>query len=211
MGFEEERRRLYNKFLEEKDLKKIEEKTKKDFWNFIEKVIISLYDKENSFFGQFLIQVKREIRLDITWPLATKPEASGFIIVFNPIIILECDKKEIEALLKHEVYHIMMKHYERSIFLKNKYSKEAISVAMDISINQYIKNLPAYSKRLEQVNLEYNLNLSQDMTMEQYAKKIQEAIDYKKSKSISKDDKNSGNIIDQETAHEYKKDSYKLK
>ncbi|MDO4535181.1 MAG: VWA-like domain-containing protein [Clostridium perfringens] len=203
MAFEEDRRKLYNEFLKEKELGKIEEKTKRDFWKFLEGVIISLYDRENSFFGQFLIQVKRDIKLDIRWPIGTKVTGNGFTMYFNPIAFLECEKKDMQGLLKHEVYHIMMKHYERSIFLKNKYSKEAISVAMDISINQYIKNLPPYSKKLEGVNHEYNLNLSQDMTMEQYAKKIQEAIDYRKLRSVSKDDKNNeNNVIDQEKAHD---------
>lgn len=203
MAFEEERRRLYNKFLKEKELGKIDEKAKRDFWRFLEGVIISLYDKENSFFGQFLIQVKRDIKLDIMWPIGTKISGDGFTMYFNPIAFLDCEKKDMQGLLMHEVYHIMMKHYERSIFLKNKYSKEAISVAMDISINQYIKNLPPYSKKLEGVNHEYNINLSQDMTMEQYAKKIQEAIDYRKLRSVSKDDKkNDNSVIDQEKAHD---------
>ena len=58
MAFEEERRRLYNKFLEEERLGKIDVQTKKDFWSLLENVIISLYDRENSFFGHFLIQIK---------------------------------------------------------------------------------------------------------------------------------------------------------
>ena len=205
MAFEEERRRLYNKFLEEERLGKIDVQTKKDFWSLLENVIISLYDRENSFFGHFLIQIKRDIRLDIFWPIATKPISDGFIMYFNPIMILECNKKEIQGLLKHEVYHIMMKHYERSLLLKEKYSKEAISIAMDIAINQYIKNLPSYSKKMNDVSLEYNVNLTEDMTMEMYAKKIQQAIDYKNARNTSKykDNKDSfNNNITQEKSHD---------
>lgn len=204
MAFEEERRRLYNKFLEEKELEKIDEKTKRDFWSLLENVIISLYDGENSFFGHFLIQVKREIRLNIFWPIATKPNSNGFIMCFNPILLLECDKKEIQGLLKHEVYHIMMKHYERSLFLKDKYSKEAISIAMDIAINQYIKNLPGYSKKLDAVSLEYNIGLTQDMTMEEYARKIQQAIDYNKNMKVTSNDNKESleNTVSQEKAHD---------
>lgn len=206
MAFEEERRRLYNKFLEEKELNIIDEKTKRNFWSLLEDVIISLYDRENSFFGHFLIQVKREIRLDISWPIATKPSSNGFIMYFNPIMVLECDKKEIQGLLIHEVYHIMMRHYERSLFLKDKYSKEAISIAMDIAINQYIKNLPSYSKKIDAVSLEYNTRLTQDMTMEEYARKIQEAIDYRNMRATSKDKDNKesleNNNISQEKSHD---------
>lgn len=205
MAFEEDRRRLYNKFLEERESERIDEKTKREFWGLLEDVIISLYDRENSFFGHFLIQIKREIRLDISWPIATKPASNGFIMYFNPIMLLECNQKEIQGLLIHEVYHIMMKHYERSLFLKDKYSKEAISVAMDIAINQYIKNLPRYSKKIDAISLEYNIRLTQDMTMEEYAKKIQQAIDYKNMRATAKDKDNKESLednISQEKSHD---------
>ncbi len=66
----------------------------------------------------------------------------------------------------------MMSHYAREKALSRKYSKLAVSIAMDIAINQYIKNLPPYSKRLDYVNLEYNLELKPDMPMEKYAEKF---------------------------------------
>ena len=202
MDFQGKRRLLYNEFLEIKE-EKIPEQLKRAFWSLVEQIIISLYNDENSYFGQFLIQIKREIRLDIKWPLATKPSVGGFIMYFNPILILELDLNEIQALLKHEVYHIMMSHYERELSLKNKYSKEAISIAMDIAINQYIKNLPPYCKRLNTVNLEYSLELDGDMAMEKYAEEIQKVINYRKKYYVSKDGSNDeSSIIDQEEAHD---------
>ncbi|ELC8428808.1 hypothetical protein QYB81_002401, partial [Clostridium perfringens] len=117
-------------------------------------------------------------------------------------IILECDLKEVQALLKYEVYHIMMSHYAREKALSRKYSKLAVSIAMDIAINQYIKNLPPYSKRLDYVNLEYNLELKPDMPMEKYAEEIQKAIERRKKYGITGDDKNTGDLVSQEKSHE---------
>ena len=203
MDFERTRRKLLNIAMEaEEENKPLTDDFKREFWSLIEKVIISLYDKENSFFGQFLIHVKREIRTDIKWPIATKPEMGYFTMVFNPRIILECDLKEVQALLKHEVYHIMMSHYAREKALSRKYSKLAVSIAMDIAINQYIKNLPPYSKRLDYVNLEYNLELKPDMPMEKYAEEIQKAIERRKKYGITGDDKNAGDLVSQEKSHE---------
>lgn len=202
MNMEKKRKELYNYVIKTKEMSNlnITDTFEKEFWNYLEKVIISLYDEENHFFGQFLIQVKRKISFKIKWPIATNPTMSGFVMFFNPIFLLECDLNEIQALLKHEIYHIIMGHYVREKKLKNKYSKLAISIAMDLAINQYIKNLPAYSKHLEGVNLEFNLKLNYDMTIEQYAKEIQEAIDYKE-KHKGKDNINY-NEIDQEQSHE---------
>lgn len=203
MDFERTRRKLLNIAMEaEEENKPLTDDFKREFWSLIEKVIISLYDKENSFFGQFLIHVKREIRTDIKWPIATKPEMGYFTMVFNPRIILECDLKEVQALLKHEVYHIMMSHYAREKALSRKYSKLAVSIAMDIAINQYIKNLPPYSKRLDYVNLEYNLELKPDMPMEKYAEEIQKAIERRKKYGITGDDKNASDLVSQEKSHE---------
>lgn len=205
MNMDQKRKELYNHILKTKEIVHLNmtEVFEKEFWSYLEKVIISLYDEENYFFGQFLIQVKRKISFYIKWPIATKPTMSGFVMFFNPILLLECDMYEVQALLKHEIYHIIMDHYVREKNLKNKYSKLAISIAMDLAINQYIKNLPTYSKRLEGVNLEFNLKLEYDMTMEQYAEEIQAAIDYKEKYKV-KDTKDNINYneIDQERSHE---------
>lgn len=203
MDYERTRRKLLNIAMEaEEENKKLTDDFKREFWDLIEGVIISLYDKENSFFGQFLIHVKREIRTDIKWPIATKPEMGHFTMAFNPRIILECNLEEVQALLKHEVYHIMMSHYERAKALSRKYSTLAISIAMDIAINQYIKSLPPYSKRLDYVNLEYNIDLKPDMPMEKYAEEIQKAIERRKKYGITDDDNNSGELVSQEKSHE---------
>lgn len=57
-----------------------------------------------------------------------------------------CNKltdKNREAILLHEIYHITHKHPMRAPFLKvNPQRRIIFNIAMDMAINQYIKNLP---------------------------------------------------------------------
>lgn len=49
-----------------------------------------------------------------------------------------------EAVLLHEIYHVTHKHPMRAPFLKiNPHKRVLMNIAMDMSINQYIQNLPA--------------------------------------------------------------------
>lgn len=160
-----------------------------DFFKLIELCTLSLMNEDDSFFGLFLIQFKREIDFKLQEAIGTKLSGTYFTMYFNPNIFLECTLKEMQALIKHEIYHIMSKHYARARVLKNKYSQLAINLAMDISVNQYLMYLPAWSVKLENVRLAYNVELNEDQTMEQYASKIQKALDkrIKNSDEFQKD------------------------
>lgn len=176
---------------------------KKEFFSLVENVIIDMLEKEDTFFGQFMIKIKRDIRVDITWPVATVPKLDGFEMYFNPILFLMCDKKEMGALFKHEVYHIMYCHYDREKELKNKYTKLAVNLALDISINQFIKNLPMNAHRIDAVGIEYEVKLKEDMPCELYAEKLESAIK-RKTKNIVSDPKDDSvcRVIDLSKAHD---------
>ena len=136
-----------------------------------------------------MLRIRRDINISITVPIATIPKRDGFNMYFNPFLFLNCSKKEMAALFKHEIYHIMNSHFERERKLKNRFNKEAIGVALDISINQYIKDLPAYSKKISGINMEYNLSLEENRSIEEYAEEIYKSIKSRiKENKISKDD-----------------------
>lgn len=160
---------LQEKLLEDKNFKK-------KFFNLIEKINFDMMNGEDNFFGLFLIQLKREIRIDITSACESTAQLSNFIIYFNPYIFLKCSALEMQALIKHEIYHIMYNHIKQYKILSQKYSDTAINTAFDISINQYIKNLPPWAETLENVRLSYNVNLEYDKLPEYYAQKLQESI-----------------------------------
>ena len=159
MLFEDKRNSLLKQALDIKENARIDSNFEREFFSLVESVVIGMLEGEDSFFGQFLVKIERNIRFNITWPLATIPKMQGFKMYFNPVLFLLCDKKEMQALFKHEIYHIMYGHHQRERELKNKYTTTAVNLALDISINQFIKNLPTDSFKIETVNREYNLSL----------------------------------------------------
>lgn len=203
MNFEEERKNLLKKCYLIESSKEFTEEYIRKFWNLIEYVNIFLLSGEDNFFGQFIIQVKRNISFNITWPISTEATTQGYKMYFNPFLILDLSLKEIGALIKHEVYHIMLNHYERKRMLENKVSSLAINIAMDIAVNQYIKNLPPFAKKIGNVDIEYGLELDEDMTMEQYAVKIQEVINIRmKNSPVKKSLDTFIKEIDMERVHD---------
>lgn len=203
MTFEEKRDSLLKQALDINENGNINSNFEREFFSFVENIIIDMLDREDSFFGQFLVRIERDIRFSITWPLATVPKMQGFKMYFNPMLFLTYDKREMQALFKHEIYHIMYGHHERERVLKNKYTTLAVNLALDISINQFIKNLPMDSYKLERVNREYGVELKEDKTVEVYADMIEKAIKSKISESM-KDEKSdeAGELIDISKAHD---------
>ncbi|MGL4109232.1 vWA domain-containing protein [Clostridium sp. LP20] len=203
MTFLEKRDALLERALLLKSNEDLTDDFKREFFDLVSTIIIGMLDSEDNFFGGFMIKIERGIRLDITWPLATMPKMDGFLMYFNPILFLQNDKKEMAALFKHEIYHMMYSHYDREKSLKDSFSNEAISMALDISINQYIKNMPMEAQRLETVSRELDVELKSNRAIEEYAKEIQKAINKRIDKS--KKDKNSDSVareIDISKAHE---------
>lgn len=202
MDFNEKREELLRQAYNFEKISEFDENYKRKFFNLVEDVILSLLQGEDAFFGQFMLRIKRDIRIDLSYPIGTIPKRDGFNMYFNPFMFLHCDKKEMAALFKHEIYHIMNSHFEREKSMKNSISKEAISVALDISINQYIKNLPGWSKRIDGVNMEYNIMLNENRSAEEYGEEIYKSIKSRiKEPKINKDDEFKYDI-DLEKAHD---------
>ncbi|WP_244834619.1 VWA-like domain-containing protein [Clostridium sp. BJN0001] len=206
MDFKSKRVSLLQRAYKNSNNKEFDEQFTFDFFSLIEDVVLYMSSSEDSFFGYFMMNIKRKIRCDIESPIAVIPKRDGFNMYFNPHIFLECTKKEMAALFKHEIYHIMYMHYTRAKKMLQSISKEACEVALDISINQYINNLPLWSRKLNKVEREYNVSLMPDKTAEEYGKIINKSIKLReKSKDYSKDKNNDKKINDFEL-----KDSHKL-
>ncbi len=155
------------------------EEFKKEFLDLVDKVIFSLMEENENFYGYFLYQMSREIRYDISSPTAVNFKGTKYVIYFNPFIFLKLNIKQMESTIKHEILHVLSIHLIRAKGLRNNYSKLAINTAMDIVVNKYLDDLPPYATTLEWVNLNYGLKLPHHATFEYYAEKIQAAIDQK--------------------------------
>lgn len=180
--FETLRSDLFNRLHSSDDIIEDDKDFERDFIKLIELSNLMLMDGDDNYFGNFLLLIKRRIRYDIKTATAIKAEFSNFIIYFNPYIILDCNLKQVLALIKHDIYHILSNHIIREKSLRNKYSKTAINLALDISVNGYIRNLPLWAETVSKVKLSYNIDLPDDAPVEEYARLIQAAIDKKEIK-----------------------------
>lgn len=185
MNFLDKKKSLLEKVANINSVSEIGSDYKREFFDFLSNIVIDMLQGEDNFFGAFMLKIEKDIRFDITWPIATVPKLNGFIMYFNPILFLQYEKSEMAALFKHEIYHMMYSHYSREKALKDKYSNYVVQIALDISINQFIKNLPADSKRLDYVNKEFNINLKSNRSVEEYANILQKELE-KKAKPSDK-------------------------
>lgn len=182
--------RLRRELLDQIVKEKFTESFESDFLKLIDYSNFALMESEDNFFALFFVQIKRKVGHSDKAYINTIIQGEDIVMYFNPNMILECELREIQALIKHEIYHIISNHYYRYRALRLKYSDLAVSLAMDISINQYIMYLPSSMERLENVSLAYNVKLPEESTMEQYAELIQKAMD-KLHKKPSKDEEAS--------------------
>ena len=109
--FDDKRELLLKEALNFNNINDVSSKFKREFFDLVQMIIINQIEVEESFFGNFMLKVDRDIKLDISWPLATVPTIDGFKMYFNPILFLNNSMREMVALFKHEIYHIMFNNY----------------------------------------------------------------------------------------------------
>ena len=153
------------------------EDIKKEFFYIVDKVILSLMEDKDNFYGYFLFQMGREIRFDISTPTAVNFKNAKYVIYFNPILFLQLNIKQMGSTIKHEILHILSLHLIRAKDIKGKFSTLAVNLAMDIVVNQYLDNLPPYAITVQSVNQKYSLELEPYNTFEYYVTNIQKELD----------------------------------
>lgn len=203
MNFNDKRDKLFKEALLWEEVNDISGAYVKEFEGLIENIIIGMLEGEDSFFGNFMLKVKRKVRVDITWPIGTVPLIDGYEMSFNPILFLGFSKGEMGALIKHEIYHIMYNHFKREKELKQNYNKLAVNLSLDISINQFIKKLPGNAKKLDGVAMEWNVTLKDNRSVEEYSKILHDKINEKNRRvDHNKTSDKISREIDLESAHD---------
>lgn len=150
---------------------------KEAFFNLINQISLSLIQEKEDFYGYFLIQMDRALKVDISTPTAVNFKSAKYVIYFNPIIFLNLNLRQMESTIKHEILHIISGHLIRAKALKSKHSTLAINMAMDLVVNQFLSYLPPYAVTLESVNSNYGLDLKPYKTFEYYVQNIQKELD----------------------------------
>ena len=173
----------------EKFQPEITKEFKEDFFKLVDKVILSLMEDKDNFYGYFLFQMGREIRFDITSATSINFKDAKYVMYFNPIIFLELNMEQMQSTIKHEILHVLSQHLIRLKDFKDKYSTLALNLAMDVVVNQCLDCLCPYSITLEYINNKYNLNLEKFKTFEYYLEKIQTELDLQ-------EENDEGEIVD---------------
>lgn len=148
----------------------------REFFDLVSQVSLSLMQEKEDFYGYFLIQMNRELRVDMSSPTGINFKGAKYVIYFNPIIFLNLTLKQMATTIKHEILHAISKHLIRAKAVGNEYSTLAMNMAMDVVVNQFLDYLPPYATTLESVNLHYELKLKPYETFEYYVDKIQTAL-----------------------------------
>lgn len=148
-----------------------------DFMGLIDLVSFNLMEEKDNFYGYFLFQMTREIKFEISSGTAMNFKNAKYVIYFNPLIFLNLTQKQMESTIKHEILHIISMHMTRAREIKDKYSKVAMNMAMDIVVNDHLTDLPPYAVTTKWVNAKYGLHLKPFWAFEEYAEQIQMAMD----------------------------------
>ena len=196
--FETLKNSLYDQISNVTSIENMPKDFTEDFLKLVNNVNFMLIEDNENFYGYFLLQMAREIKYDITTPTAVNFKLSKYVIYFNPYIFLNLTGEQMKSTIKHEIYHILSFHLNRARVLKTKYSTLAINLAMDIVVNQHLKDLPHFATTLDSINFKYSLKLKSYMTMEYYADKIQIALNLLEEKDESQEDDSKDTHIEKE-------------
>ena len=180
-SFEKERRSLLSDVVRYIDIDILRKGFIRDFKKFFDKITLDMMIAEEDFYALFLSKMTFDVNFQLNWPLSTIFSNNDIILEVNPISFLYLNKKEMEAMIKHEVFHILLNHHSRERVLKRKYSSAAVNIALDITVNQFISNVPAFSLKLSSVNRALDLNLELNETLEKYTEIIDKALVYDKA------------------------------
>lgn len=147
-----------------------------EFLNYFEDIIFSMLSDGEDFFALFIGRLIKEIDLSIKWPMATVVSNGEYILKINPISFIFMSKVESQALIKHEILHLILNHHEREKILKKRYDKTAINLGLDVAVNQFLRNLPPFCEKLNTVNIKLGTNLKFNETLEYYVTEIEKAL-----------------------------------
>lgn len=177
------------RFLVEADL---ERSWTKRLHELIDRLIAYLIEEKENFFGYFLLPLGREIRFDLASPTGITFKKGHYVLLLNPLLFLTLSSEQMACSFKHEVMHILSLHVLRLKEWKKNYSKLALNLAMDVTINNYLSPLPTDAINLPLVNLRFRLSMPPYQTLDYYVEKIQGALDLEAEEKGQEQDLKAG-------------------
>ena len=172
---------IRDKFENMEDIQELNDNTfRKEIKEFFELTVFKLLVND-SFLAHLLMQIKRKVVYSMSAPAACNLKGSHYNIMINPLFLFNFSLSEIEAIIKHELYHIVNIHPVRGKKLHKHYDHTTVNVGMDLAINQYIDGLPKESMNLKSFK-DKGVNLEPKQSSEYYIKKLAE--DEKNNKEL---------------------------
>jgi len=120
--------------------------------NEIEKAVIRMIRNGKTFFASLIIQMVRVKDESLDAPMGVTVSDGRIYLYYNPNLMGKWKPKEIEAVLEHEIEHVVFLHILRA---RKRYPL-GWNIATDIAINQHINNLPKGCLFPEMFNLPRN-------------------------------------------------------
>lgn len=136
----------------------------------IEKSIKMLLDS-NAFYAHFFLNSKISYNHYGVKTAGACVTQSGTQLIFNTEFVESLTTEELCGVVEHEVLHILFDHVHAMKY--DKYlDKHIANIAMDLSINQYIKNLPKDCVSLSSIKKITGLDLEPLQNWEYYYQKL---------------------------------------
>jgi len=111
------------------------------FKEYTELIVFNLLTLDH-FFGTFIIHMQREVNYTFSAPAGVTIKKGTFLLMLNPVLLLRYSHKEVKAILKHEIYHLLHMHLLRAKENNNRFDQYIENIAMDVAINQFIPDIP---------------------------------------------------------------------
>ena len=159
------------------DLKKFDKK----FNEMFEMVMFNmLNNSDDKFYGTFLVNCNRVKCYGMEAPFAHQVFNTKINLLINPIAIVELDMETVKVYLKHEIIHLISKHYERIEELKMKYPEMLPLMASDLITNKILAKDVGKEKMHDKMltvdkfnnMFDANLNIDEDISTEKLTEKL---------------------------------------
>ncbi|GLB46827.1 hypothetical protein WR164_08060 [Philodulcilactobacillus myokoensis] len=150
--------------------------------NVLGSAIVSLL-KSNQFYGNILVRINRIEDDKLKQPLGLTWHRHQIYLLYSESMISKIgDSEALITMLKHVALHIIWLH--PAIYYKNDL---ATQMGTDISVNQYLDQVPQHAFTLKNVNSYFNIKLNKNKKSKYYIKNIRKII----KKETKKPNKNS--------------------
>ena len=143
----------------------------KRFWDILHRVN-GLLINEEQFFGYFYLQMDHGIRYDMPSPWGVNIKGGKYVLYANPFLLLDAPPDVMKDGIKREILHVISAHLTRTNQLYGRFHKQAIHLAMDMVVNDYLEYLDRDAVSVAWVNARFGLQLKRFRTLEFYAKAL---------------------------------------